>query len=399
MNFIDLFCGAGGFSIGLTKKGHKLLKGFDNWNSAGESFSSYFGKKYFSEVDLSVISSEFIYEQIDNKNVKIDLVVGGPPCQGFSSMGNQNIKDPRNQLVLAFANIISEIKPKYFILENVHGIKGEKFESTIKKLYKLFNDFGYKNICSGILDAQDFGVPQRRKRFFMIGSLDNNIDLTLPSPKVNQKTTTVGDVIMDLVGMENNFPNHIPINHNEIVKARYAFIKEGGKLDIKALPKKLAYGSRSDFKDNKIKNFKIFAIDLFEQENQYIVRNGKKIWQQDHSLKLPSLLNSKKIINYMGFSKNVEFIKGDFSLIKKINDKLDFSYIDIAHDYQSTKDAIDLCINVGSSDMLIFGDDYGDGYTVDTEWGVKKAVQDSFCQFSLHYNWIWESERKFYINK
>jgi len=255
MNFIDLFCGAGGFSIGLTKKGHKLLKGFDSWNSAGEAFSSYFGKKYFSEVDISAISSEFIYEQIANKNVKIDLIVGGPPCQGFSSMGNQNIKDPRNQLVLAFANIISEIKPKYFILENVHGIKGEKFENTIIKLYKLFNDFGYKNICSGILDAQDFGVPQRRKRFFMFGSLDNNINLTLPSPKTNQKTTTVGDAIMDLVGKENNFPNHVPINHNEIVKGRYAFIKEGGKLDIQALPKKLAYGSRSDFKDNKIKNF------------------------------------------------------------------------------------------------------------------------------------------------
>jgi hypothetical protein len=72
-------------------------------------------------------------------------------------------------------------------------------------------------------------------------------------------------------------------------------------------------------KFNKIKNFKIFAIDLFEQDNQYIIRNGKKIWQQDHSLELPSLLNSKKIINHLGFSRNVEFIKGDFSLIKVTN--------------------------------------------------------------------------------
>ena len=149
-------------------------------------------------------------------------------------------------------------------------------------------------------------------------------------------------------------------------------------------------------KHNKNDNFKIYAIDLFEQDVPFVIRDGKKVWQQDHSLELPSLNNSKKIIKHLGFSKNVEFIKGDFSLLAKINDKLDFSYIDIAHDYQSTKDAIDLSIRVGSSDMLIFGDDYGEGYTVDTQWGVKKAVQDSFSQFKVHYNWIWESERKFY---
>jgi hypothetical protein len=149
-------------------------------------------------------------------------------------------------------------------------------------------------------------------------------------------------------------------------------------------------------KYNKNYNFKIYALDLFEQEVPFIIRNGEKIWQQDHSLELPSLINSKKIIKYLGFSKNVEFIKGDFSLIKKINDKLDFSYVDIAHDYQSTKEAIDASVKVGSSDMLILGDDYGDGYTVETEWGVKKAVQDSFNEFKVHYNWIWESEKKFY---
>jgi hypothetical protein len=149
-------------------------------------------------------------------------------------------------------------------------------------------------------------------------------------------------------------------------------------------------------KYNKNYNFKIYALDLFEQELPFIIRNGEKIWQQDHSLELPSLINSKKIIKYLGFSKNVEFIKGDFSLIRKINDKLDFSYVDIAHDYQSTKEAIDASVKVGSSDMLILGDDYGDGYTVETEWGVKKAVQDSFNEFKVHYNWIWESEKKFY---
>lgn len=152
-------------------------------------------------------------------------------------------------------------------------------------------------------------------------------------------------------------------------------------------------------KFNKIYNFKIFAVDLFEQENAFIIRNGKKIWQQDHSLKLPSLENSKKIVKYLGFSRNVEFIKGDFSLIKNIQEKLDFAYIDIAHDYQSTKDAIDVCMDVSNDDMVIFGDDYGDGYTVDTRWGVKEAVKDSFKKFEIHQDWFWGSEKKYYKKK
>lgn len=175
------------------------------------------------------------------------------------------------------------------------------------------------------------------------------------------------------------------------------------KLDYLALlgvyrGRDLAYMCEA-LKFNKNYSFKIYAIDLFEQEIPFIIRHGKKIWQQDPNIKLPSMNNSKKIIKYLGFSKNVEFIKGDFSLIKNINEKLDFAYVDIAHDYQSTKDAIDACIKAGSQNMLILGDDYGEGTTVDTKWRVKDAVQDSFTDFKIHYNWIWESEKKFYINK
>jgi len=255
MKFIDLFCGLGGFSIGLEKSGHKLIKGFDNWEDAGKSFESYFGNSSFCNVDLANVKSSFILKEINLKSKEIDLIVGGPPCQGFSSMGIQKNNDPRNTLIISFAKIISEIKPKYFILENVHRINSKKFEKTVQEIKKLFVSSGYSNIDSGILDAQDFGVPQRRKRFFLIGARDKAQAISLPTPKTNQKKLLVGDVIMDLIGKENKTSNHIPMNHNDIVKARYKYIPEGGKLDVKLLPNKLVYGSRSDFKDKKIKNF------------------------------------------------------------------------------------------------------------------------------------------------
>jgi len=260
MKFLDFFCGAGGFSIGLVKAGHDLIYGIDNWNPAQLTYKNYFGDDKFRLLDLAEVDPKKIVNLLEIKQNEIDLIVGGPPCQGFSSMGKQNLSDPRNMLVINFAEIISTIKPKYFILENVSAVQGKKFESLLTNLTSLFKDSGYSNLHAEILDAQDFNVPQRRKRFFLIGCLSNSV--TLSMPRQNQKKRNVGEAIMDLVGKENRVYNHVPMNHNEIVKGRLSYIPEGGKLDTKSLPKKLAYGSRSDFKNNKIKNFSHIYLRL-----------------------------------------------------------------------------------------------------------------------------------------
>jgi DNA (cytosine-5)-methyltransferase 1 len=253
MKFLDFFCGAGGFSIGLAKAGHELVYGIDNWNPAELTYKNYFGNDKFKSLDLSEINPKKITNLLDIKQIEVDLIVGGPPCQGFSSMGKQNLSDPRNKLVINFAEIISVIKPEYFILENVSAVQGKKFESLLNNLTSLFKDSGYTNLHAEILDAQNFNVPQRRKRFFLVGCLSTSVILSMP--KGNIKKRNVGEAIMDLVGKENSVNNHVPMNHNEIVRARLSYIPEGGKLDTKSLPRELAYGTRSDFRKNKIKNF------------------------------------------------------------------------------------------------------------------------------------------------
>ena len=253
MKFLDFFCGAGGFSLGLVKAGHDLAYGIDNWPPAELTYKSYFGDEKFKKLDLSEVDPKKIKKILGIKSNEIELIVGGPPCQGFSSMGKQIISDPRNKLLLNFAEIISTIRPKFFILENVSAVQGKKFETLLENLKELFEKSGYTNLLACVLDAQNYNVPQRRKRFFLIGCLSNSTQLSMP--KASTELRNVGEVIMNLVGRENKIPNHIPMNHNEIVKARLKFIPEGGKLELDKLPKMLAYGSRADFKNNKIRNF------------------------------------------------------------------------------------------------------------------------------------------------
>ncbi len=124
--------------------------------------------------------------------------------------------------------------------------------------------------------------------------------------------------------------------------------------------------------------------------------NGKTIYVGDQSILPPSLPKAKKIVKFLGFDRNVVFLKGDFSLLENIKEKIDFAYIDIAHDYHSTCNAIDICIKKGTDDLVIFGDDFSDGITVETKWGVKRAVKEKFSFYKVHYDWFWESHKKYY---
>ena len=152
----------------------------------------------------------------------------------------------------------------------------------------------------------------------------------------------------------------------------------------------------SSLKKNNGKNFHIYAIDLFDFKKPFRKIGNKKIWQQDTSFLAPSIKISKNIVKLLGCKKNVTFIKSDFLKIKKLKSKLDFVYIDIAHDYETTSRAIDICKKLGGENILFSGDDFYDGYTLNTPWGVIKAVKKKFKRFKIHYNYIWESSEKFY---
>jgi len=162
LNFVDLFCGAGGLSSGFESKGHKLILALDSDKHSIDTKNH--NKKSKELMSINTDLKKFILsEKSKILDLKIDLVIGGPPCQGFSTANRQNIlDDPRNELYKYFINFIELTNPKFLIIENVEGIKN-KAEDIIKRLSnRYFVDFRK-------LYAQDFGIPQNRKRIFFFG--------------------------------------------------------------------------------------------------------------------------------------------------------------------------------------------------------------------------------------
>lgn len=183
--FIDLFAGAGGMSEGFISEGYNLV-------AANEIEKSYFEtyKKNHIEFDngnnliLGDITSDNIKELIiseSSKYNKIGVVIGGPPCQGFSHAGWRNPDDKRNQLFKEFVTIVNKIRPEIFIMENVPGILTMRNGDAIKEIISSFEEIGYFVNTPFKLNAENFGVPQKRKRVMIIGSLQN---ITISPPQI-----------------------------------------------------------------------------------------------------------------------------------------------------------------------------------------------------------------------
>lgn len=155
---IDLFSGCGGMSLGFQAAGFDIKAAFDNWSPAADIYASNFDHPIYRE-DL------FADGPIDIiKKYEPDLIIGGPPCQDFSISGKRT-EGKRANLTIRFAEIVREIKPTWVVFENVYNIKRFK---TLVEMKQILSDAGY-GLSENILDASYFGVPQRRKRYFLIG--------------------------------------------------------------------------------------------------------------------------------------------------------------------------------------------------------------------------------------
>jgi len=227
---IDLFCGAGGLSLGFEMAGFEIL--------AGVEIEPNFLKSYTNSHKntlgiLENINHLDLVKHLDKNDINIsdiDLVIGGPPCQGFSTVGNRMVDDERNLLVKEFVRIVSDIKPKIFVMENVAGLSSMKngLGELIKdELFGLFDEIGY-NTTSKVLLAADYGVPQLRKRIFFVGiRKDFEYNFHFPKPTHFDKGTlftsndnlylTVSDAISDLPQIECNehSDNYISEPHND----------------------------------------------------------------------------------------------------------------------------------------------------------------------------------------
>lgn len=197
---IDLFAGAGGMSLGFEQAGFDILVAveIDPIHCATHEFN--FPRTKIICGDLSKLTGKEIKEKagLNNKD-DIDVVFGGPPCQGFSLIGKREINDPRNQLVFEFVRLVKELKPKYFVMENVPGmIQGDSI-SILFEVIDKFEQSGYKIEKNyKILNAAEYGVPQNRKRLFLLGCRN---ELELPN---------YPEAITRLIGVKSKFNNDLP---------------------------------------------------------------------------------------------------------------------------------------------------------------------------------------------
>lgn len=251
-NFIDLFSGAGGLLRGFMDAGLKPEFSVEVWEPAIKTHKKNYPNVPIIDRDIRTITNK----EIEKYKDKVDLVIGGPPCQGFSTIGKRLIKDPRNELVFEFIRFVDVIRPKVFLMENVRGLLSANDGLIKDAITSEYKEIGYK-VIHKVICAADYGVPQMRYRVLFIGVRNDLIEEpSFPTPLFKKNNyLTVGDAIMDLVGKENNFPNHVPMKHNEVVTKRISCIKEGEGIPKEGLPEDCAKGSRSDYTKNTIKNF------------------------------------------------------------------------------------------------------------------------------------------------
>jgi DNA (cytosine-5)-methyltransferase 1 len=203
VNVIDLFAGAGGFSEGFQKAGYKIIAANEINDQIAKTYKlNHPNTKMFIK-DIKLLEKDLsnLKTQIGNK--KIDVIIGGPPCQGFSMAGarirgNSFIEDPRNYLFKHYYNIIMKFLPDYFVMENVPGLLSSKNGKIIKEIEKIFAENTPYKLDKAVLNAKNFGVPQSRQRLIIIGAKKKKLDLNREIKKYYKKPQTVKNAISDL---------------------------------------------------------------------------------------------------------------------------------------------------------------------------------------------------------
>jgi DNA (cytosine-5)-methyltransferase 1 len=179
---IDFFCGAGGLSLGLHQAGFNVVGGFDIDPIHIDTYSKNFPKTRTIQSDLRGLNGSGVRCVLGLLPLaEIDLVCGGPPCQGFSLIGKRQTDDPRNQLLIEFARLITELRPRYFIVENVAGLMLGKARSVLARALQVLRPAGFRVVTPiRTMNARDCGVPQNRERVVILGYRTDQIPPCYP---------------------------------------------------------------------------------------------------------------------------------------------------------------------------------------------------------------------------
>jgi DNA (cytosine-5)-methyltransferase 1 len=263
---IDLFCGAGGLSCGFRQAGFSVVAALDNWEEALVTYRHNFPDTKTINADIEKITPQEI--GVD----KADVIIGGPPCQGFSVSGKRLMNDPRNKLYKAFVSLVAHYKPKLFVMENVPGVMRLFNGKVEEQIIADFSAAGY-NVETKLLSAENYGVPQQRKRVFFVGvnleKIRNTAAFEFPAATHGAENNlipyiTAKDAISDLdfipddkeldECIEYGLPavndyqklmrkkskklyNHVAVIHTKRTKEIIAMVPDGG--NYKDLPKEL----------------------------------------------------------------------------------------------------------------------------------------------------------------
>lgn len=192
---VDLFAGAGGLSLGLEQAGFEIAASveFDPIHAAVHEFNFPYGKTFAA--DVSKITGKQIREESEIGDREIHLVAGGPPCQGISMIGRRAIDDPRNALLKEFIRVVLELKPRYFLMENVAGLMVGGHRQLVDEVVEMVEADGEYRVVAPIkvLQAADYGSPQSRRRVFVMGARK---DVALPSyPEATHTPRTIKGVV------------------------------------------------------------------------------------------------------------------------------------------------------------------------------------------------------------
>ncbi len=261
LTVVDLFSGAGGLSRGFIDAGYEVLLGIDFDDAALKTFEHNHGNAKALKLDLFNLDNiDVLEEEFYKRANSLDVLVGGPPCQGFSLAGKREEFDERNKLYVAMVETAKRLKPKVVVLENVPGML-TLYEGKVKeRIFEDFEKLGY-TMNAKILYAPDYGIPQIRKRVFFVGLLNSTEKFEYPEPILQPENyITCEQAIGDLPALEGiygdliqEYPsepltdyqiemrefsdkihNHIGSIHSEKTTSMIALVPEG--KNYKALP-------------------------------------------------------------------------------------------------------------------------------------------------------------------